>query len=250
MSKLRFRDATIWKYSIVAISKIIEEAAFVINEDGLRLKAIDPSSTILVDFHIPSSAFSEYSLEGSEHVISINMEDLSRVLRRAEKEDELVLSVTEISKLGVILEGRGSRKFVLPALESKAEETPEIEFEIAFRGTMLSSMFRQIIKEMRTISDVIEFEVNSDEQKLYIRSTGDVANAEHEIDLMSGVLVDYDVKGSGQSKYSSEYLADISIAAPVAENARIEFGTDAPIVVDFVLPYGGSLKFYVAPRGD
>lgn len=250
MSRLRFRDATVWKYSIVAISKIIEEAAFVINEDGLRLKAIDPSSTILVDFYIPSSAFSEYALEGAEHVISVNMEDLARILKRAGKNDELVLSVTEISKLGVILEGRGSRKFVLPALESRAEEMPEIEFEIAFSGAMLSSMFKQIVKEMKPISDVIEFEANSEDQKLYVRATGEIANAEHEIDLASGVLIEYELKNSARSKYSSEYLADIATAAPAAENVRIGFGDETPILIDFVLPYGGSLKFYVAPRGD
>jgi proliferating cell nuclear antigen len=78
--KLRFRDAVVWKYSIVAISKIIEEANFKATSDGIKLRAMDPSAVVLVDFYIPSNAFYEYDIS-EDVVIGLNMEELAACTR-------------------------------------------------------------------------------------------------------------------------------------------------------------------------
>jgi len=134
--RLKFREASVWKYSIVAISKIIEEASFKINEEGLRLKAMDPSGVALVDFFIPASAFYEFEVP-REVTLGVNMEDLAKVLRRAKKGDELVLEFQQAGRIGVYLEGKGSRRFILPSIELPYQELPEISFEETFKCKIL-----------------------------------------------------------------------------------------------------------------
>lgn len=249
MVRLKFRDAVTWRYVIAAISKIIEETSISINEDGVRLKAIDPSYTSLVDFYVPATAFTEYELSGKEVLVSINLEDLSKVLKRARSSDELVLE-PGVGKLVVALVGRGVRKFSLPSLEASVEEVPEISFEKAFRGKLPPTSLASILRELKTIGDEIEFSVKSGGDGLVVKSSSEIAEAEVVLNFSSGVFIEYEVLADASSKYTIDYLADISPVGKVAEYVTLSFGDKTPIELQYDLPLGGSLKFYVAPRGE
>ncbi|MEM0218323.1 MAG: DNA polymerase sliding clamp [Desulfurococcaceae archaeon] len=247
--KLRFRDAVVWKYSIVAISKIIEEANFKATSDGIKLRAMDPSAVVLVDFYIPSSAFYEYDISG-DVVIGLNMEELAKMLRRARKGDELVLEVLPGGRIGISLEGRGFRRFVLSSIELSYEEPPEISFEETFTGKILPKLFKDVIKELEPISDTIEFYAPPDEGKLILRAESEIAEAQIELSSASGALIEYTSTSEAKSKYTLDYFVDIVAASQVAETLSLGFGVETPIRLTYELPLGGKLEFYVAPRTD
>lgn len=247
--KLRFREAVVWKYSIVAISKIIEEASFKLTSDGLKLRAVDPSTVVLVDFYIPSNAFYEYNVPG-EVTIGVNMEDFAKILRRAKKGDELLFELLPDGRLGVSLEGRGKRQFVLPSIELSYEEPPEITFEELFKGKTLPKLFKDVIKELEAISEAVEFHAKPEENKLVLRAESEIADAQIELSAASGALVEYEILGEARSKYTLEYLAEIVAASQAAEMLSIGFGNETPIRLTYELPLGGKLEFYVAPRTD
>jgi proliferating cell nuclear antigen len=247
--RLKFREATVWKYSIVAISKIIEEASFRINQDGVRLRAMDPSGVALVDFYIPSTAFYEFDVPG-EVTLGANMDELSKVLRRARKGDELVLEFQQAGKLGVYLEGRGSRKFTLPSIELSYQEIPEISFEEAFKCKMLPKLFKDVVKELEAISDAVELYAPANSDMLYLRAESEIAEAEVVLSGSSGALIEYTSSGEARSKYTIDYLVDIATASQAAETMEIAFGVETPLRLTYELPGGGMLQFYVAPRTD
>ncbi|MEM1643200.1 MAG: hypothetical protein QXS70_02230 [Desulfurococcaceae archaeon] len=64
-----FSDARVWKYAIASISNIIEEASFIINSEGLKLRSLDPSKVVLVDYTIPHTGFEEFEVEQSPQEI-------------------------------------------------------------------------------------------------------------------------------------------------------------------------------------
>lgn len=247
--RLRFREAVVWKYSIVAISKIVEEASFKITSEGLRLRAMDPSAVVLVNFYIPSNAFYEYDIQG-DITVGLNMEEFAKMLRRAKKGDELVLEVLPGGGVGVLLEGRGSRKFVLSSIELSYEEPPEISFEETFRGKLLPKLFKDVIKELEPISDTVEFYAFPGEGTLMLKAESEIAEAQIELTAASGALIEYDSTGEARSKYTIDYLVDIVVASQVAETLSLGFGMETPIRLTYELPLGGKLEFYVAPRTD
>ncbi|MEM4528227.1 MAG: DNA polymerase sliding clamp, partial [Desulfurococcaceae archaeon] len=102
--RIRFRDAIVWRYAFVAISKIIEEATLNFSPNGLKLRAMDPSAVALIDLAIPVESFTEFDIPGEVN-IGLNMEEFARVLKRARKGDELVLEIGE-RKINVIFEGK------------------------------------------------------------------------------------------------------------------------------------------------
>jgi proliferating cell nuclear antigen len=248
--KLSFREATIWKYAISAISKIIEEASFRITEEGFRLKAMDPSAVVLVDFYIPREAFSVFEVE-REITIGANMEELAKILRRARKGDELVLEPIPGGHLKIVFEGKGSRSFRIPGIELSVQEIPEISFEETFKCKIMPKMFKDVIRELEPVSDAVEFYSPVNSGVLYLRAQGEIAEAEIELSAASGALIEYESSGEARSKYTVEYLVDISAAAQAAaEVLSIGLGVETPLRLTYELPYGGKLEFYVAPRTD
>lgn len=245
--KLVFGDARVWRYVITAISKIIEEAAFRATEDGLRLRAMDPSHVVLVDFHLPREGLLEYEVEGEED-IGVNMEDLAKILRRATKGDSLRLETLEGSRLAVVFEGRGIRKFIIPSLEIRAEDIPSLKLKFSARATMLSSIFRDVVKELEPIGDALELYAAPGEEKLIARSSGDLAEAEIELSMESASLISIDVEDESRALYTIDYLSDIVSASQAAQETTVEFGTGIPCRIEYVLPSNGRLVFYVAPR--
>ncbi|MEM0001417.1 MAG: proliferating cell nuclear antigen (pcna) [Desulfurococcaceae archaeon] len=247
--RLKFREATVWKYAIVAISKIIEEASFKINEEGVRLRAMDPSGVALVDFYIPHNAFYEFDVS-NEVNIGVNMDELAKVLRRARKGDELVLEMTQLGKLGVYLEGRGSRRFMLPSIELSYQEIPEISFEESFKCKILPKLFKDIVKELEAISDAIELYAPENSDALYFKAESEIAEAEIVLSSASGALIEYESTKEARSKYTIDYLSDIVTASQAAETLSLGFGNETPLKMIYELPGGGTLQFYVAPRTD
>lgn len=245
--KLRFADARAWRYSMNAIGKIIDEAAFKINEEGIQLKAIDPSRIVMVDFHVGKQSFDEFEVE-KEETVGVNMEDLTKILRRAVKGDALELQTLEAGRLAVIFLGRGIRKFIIPSLETIAEELPELKIPFTVYVKMHPGTFRDVVKELEPISDAIEFVAKKNEQKLIARASGDIVEAEIELSVENGALVDFRAEEDARAIYTIDYLSDISAASQAAEEMEFEFATAVPCKITYILPQEGRLTFYVAPR--
>ncbi|MET1159704.1 MAG: DNA polymerase sliding clamp [Thermoprotei archaeon] len=247
--RLRFADARTWRYAIVAISKIVDEAAYRFREDGIRLKAIDPSRIVLVDFYIPRDALTEYEFE-KEEIVGVDMEDLAKILRRAVKGDELELRTLEAGRLAISFIGRGNRTFIIPSLETIAEEIPELSIEFTVKAKMTPAVFRDIVKELEPIGDAIEFRTVKDEQKIIAKAMSDIAEAEIEASVESGALIEFEAKEDAKAIYTIDYLSDITSASQAAEEVIFEYGTGIPCKIEYTLPYGGKLVFYVAPRTE
>ncbi len=245
--RLRFADARTWRYAISAISKIVDEAAYRFREEGIRLKAIDPSRIVLVDFTIPRDALTEYEIE-KEEIVGVNMEDLAKILRRAVKGDELELKTLEAGRLAVSFIGRGSRTFIIPSLEVGAEELPELNVQFTVKAKFSPSTFRDLVKELEPVGDAIEFTAIKDEQKIIAKSTSDIAEVEIEASIENGALLEFEASEDGKAIYSIDYLSDIVAASQAAEELVFEYGTGIPCKIEYILPYGGKLAFYVAPR--
>ncbi len=246
--KLRFKDARTWRYTMSAIGKIIDEAAFKVTQEGLRMRAIDPSRIVLVDFSLPKDSLDEFSFE-KEETIGVNMNDLVKILRRALKNDELELETLEGDRLAIVFIGRGRRTFVIPSLETLAEEVPELKIPFKIHVKMVPTIFRDVVKELEPISDAIEFVAKRDEEKLIAKASSDLAEAEVELSIENGALIDFQAEEEeARAIYAVDFLSDTSSAAQAAEELDFYFATAVPCKIDYTLPMGGRLTFYVAPR--
>ena len=242
--RLVFTDARVWRYVITAVSKIIGEGVFKAGPEGFKLRAMDPSRIVMVDLNFPPEVFEEYHVD-EETTLGVNIEDLTKVLRRAGKDDKLVLEAEE-GRLKVGFLGKGERIFKLPLLSLEYSELPEPRIELKARARMISTVFKDLVKDLEPIGDLATFEI--DGEKVVARASSDVGEAEIELSTESGNLLEVEAEEPQRSSYSLSYFSDIVSAAQAADSVELSLSTDMPCRLEYSLPQGAKLAFYIAPR--
>ncbi|ABM81459.1 proliferating cell nuclear antigen (pcna) [Hyperthermus butylicus] len=245
--KLVFFDARIWRYIVSAISKVIEEGVFVVDpEEGFLFRAMDPSHVIMLNMRFPRDSFEVFEVD-SKVELGVNFEDVAKVLRRASKEDKLEIT-SDGNTVSFAFIGKGYRKFTLPLLDITAEELPEPQLEFKAIVKVMSDVYRDAIKDVELIGDVIRFIASQDEFKVV--SSSDIGEAEIIYTRESGSIIEMEVEDTQQASYTLEYFSDLSGAARVADTITIKFSSDMPALIEHELQQGAKFSFLIAPRVD
>jgi len=243
-SVIRFQDARTWRYIISSMEKIIEEGVFIADQDGLSFRALDPSRVAMVDLFYPRDAMLTYELEGDEVEFGVSFGTLVKILRRARKDDELELRISE-SSIDVVFIGHGIRRFRIPQISLSIERPPEPKITFTVKAKMLATSFRESIRTLEPIADTLR--VMAEDDRFIMRGLGDIESAELEFSLERQSLLDLEVESNDTSNYSLEYFSQMIQAAQAAETATFMYSEDAPARVDYEFLGGGRLTFYVSP---
>jgi proliferating cell nuclear antigen len=247
--RFKFRDARVWRYMVSSIEKIIEEGVFVANSEGLSLRALDTSHVAMVDLFYPKDAFDEWNVE-EEMTFGVSFKEFSKVLRRAQKNDELVLEVEDTFLKVIFSEpSLGERTFKIPQISLTYEKLPEPKIEFTVRAKMFSTTFRDVIKDLEVVGETLIIRAPEEGDKLIMESKGDVEQVEIELPL-GGSLIELQVDSPDKSAYLIDYFSQMRAAAQAAESVSISYAEYAPVRVDMEYTGGGRLTFYVSPREE
>ena len=249
--RFKFRDARTWRYMASSIEKIIEEGVFVAGPEGLSLRALDTSHVAMVDLFYPADAFEEWSVEGEEYTFGVSFKEFSKVLRRATKDDNLVLEVDEARiTVELVALGRGVRRFRIPQIHLAYEKLGEPRIEFTVHAKMLGTTFREAIKDLEVVGDAIVFQAVEGKDAMILRAVGDVEQGEVGLSVEDGTLLDFQASEADRSAYTLEYFREMLPAAQAADAVAIHYAADVPIRVDMEYGGGGRLTFYVSPRTE
>ena len=147
--KLTLAESRLLKEPINIISELVNEVTFKIDSDKIELIAMDPANVAMVVFRLLSSAFIDYSIEKPIE-ISINLDNLKQVLRRAKPSDTIILEL-EDNKLKIELSGESKRIFHLSLikLDNKSQKIPELDFPVSIETS--TSIFNEAIENIDII---------------------------------------------------------------------------------------------------
>ncbi len=231
---------------IKALSVIVEEGTFVMNEAQIKLLAMDPSHVAMVDFELPSDFFDSYKCEG-EPRLSINIKELLKFLDRVDKDEETKIRLDEEKARLMITCKRGghTRRFEMPVLEPIDEEVPQPKIFFKAKARIITDSLRNSIRDANLVSEHVKVAVEG--EMLKISATGDMGSAHSEWEKGSDDLIDLKAEEDSSATFTLSYLNEIANAAgSSSEVATIELSTDMPIKMDFELPKG-KLVYYLAP---
>ncbi len=240
--KATISEAKLLKSSIEAISNIIDEAGIIVSQQGMSLRAMDPAHVAFVDLEIYKEAFEEYSVE-EELTLGLDLDRLNTILKRAGSGDRITLSTEDSSVLKIEIKNASTRKFELPLIEISEEEIklPQLEFPAVVE--LDPKILTEGIKDAEIVSDNIIF--RADSENFYISAKGDLGNVE--VKVSKEDTIDFNVSEECRSMFSIEYLKDMMKASDIARTARLYFGTDIPLKLEFIAP-DAKLSFLLAPR--
>ncbi|KUO42105.1 MAG: hypothetical protein APU95_03835 [Hadesarchaea archaeon YNP_N21] len=247
MVTAKLPDCKIWKTSISAIASLIEEAAFKLTPEGIKMKAMDPSHVALVDFEIPASAFKEYDVKRST-TLGVDLAEMNKIMGRARAEDEFTLELDEEkNRLSLIFKGASTRKFSLPLIEVDESELPEPKLQFTANADVVAGVIQDGLKDAELVGDNVKFELT--EEGFFMHTESDTGAAELRLQRGDPGLLTLNVQRPARAMFNIKYLIDMTKAASSTDVISIQLGTDLPIQLDFkIAEAGGKLRFLLAPR--
>ena len=231
---------------VKALSVIVEEGTFVMNEAQIKLLAMDPSHVAMVDFELPSTFFDSYKCEG-EPKLSINIKEFLRFLDRVDRDEQVRIALNEEKARLVIHCKRGghNRRFEMPILEPLDEEVPQPKIFFKGKARITSDAVRMAIRDANLVSEHVKVEMV--DGLLKVNAEGDMGSSFSEWETSSDDVLELKVDEDSNATFTLSYLQDIANAAGAnSEVVTIELSTDMPIKMDFEIPVG-RLVYYLAP---
>lgn len=230
---------------IATASNLIDEAAFKVTEDGISMRAMDPSRVVLIDLNLPAGIFSKYEVDGEE-TIGVNMDHFKKILKRGKSKDILILKKGEENFLEVTLQGTATRTFRLPLIEVEELELELPELPFTAKAVVLGEVLKEAVKDASLVSDSLKFIAR--ENEFIMKAEGETNEVEIKLTLEDEGLLDLEVQEETKSAYGISYLADMVKGIGKADEVIIQFGNDMPLQMDYPVRDEGRLTFLLAPR--
>lgn len=242
--KLVIQDAPALKAAIDAIVCLVEEGQFELKEDGLHLKAMDPSQISMVSFTMPKAAFVEYNVP-EEMKLGLDIGQLSNVLARGKKGEKAELSVEEGRLVVKFLGEKHKRTFKVPLIETgdRVQKEPKIEFNSFAK--IKAEAIRETLKDAKLISSHVRLQLTP--EQFIVDVKGDGGDVKAEFDKGSPELSEIKCSGPAKATFPLQYLEDMVKASPSGSLVAVNLETDRPLKLEYEVE-GAKVVYYLAPR--
>ncbi|MCE4618858.1 MAG: DNA polymerase sliding clamp [Desulfurococcales archaeon] len=238
---------TKFKYITQTLAKINDEGDLIFSLDGLIAYLMSPDKTSLAVLRAPITAFDEYTVD-EEVVLRVRTDELNKIVRRATRNDTLILEYEPGSDLlKVLLEDRKTgitRTFYLPAMVLEHREVKEPKMEGKARFTLIAEDFKNMIQDAKIVGDVLELRANEEE----VRVIASGEEKEYEWIMRDGdPLLSLSVVEESTSTYTINSLQALTKPTGAAESVSVEFESNYPLKATFTFQNTEKLVIYVAP---
>lgn len=249
---MSLENASFFK-KLVNTMAILEKPIFRIEKDRLWMRQMDTTKAAMIELVIPKTTFDLFECNVSM-LLQVNYEELFKCLRRTKDNQFVGFSTDEEhkDKLTVTLSEKAIKDYTISIFEPNEEDSkPKPPVKMKEFDTVLKMDASALLDSINDFKDVIK-EPNS----LIVTSKGGnfILMAETEasgltITHMTGKDIICMNNGESVAKYGINFLSDIVVAPSALSGiVKVEFSTDRPLKLTYVLPFEGTLIYYLAPR--
>ncbi len=268
ISELHFftitKTSEIWKSISSAIMTIIDEALFDAGPQGITFRSMDPSHIALIDINWPSSAFEKYHCD-STIKFGVRIDEFAKIIKRANANDSIEIGVVlDNSSLNIKTQGEGGylRNYKMRLIESSGitSSLPQMTFDskivigIATLDKILSDV--GAISEKITIDSSSGGGISTNKKTIIFSGDSDRGEARVTMDVNDDnkskveMLEEITVKETSKSTYNIDFISKIirAIGHQSSNLVTIEYSSNKPLRLEFLLSGIVKLQFYLAPR--
>ena len=249
MLKARIKAENLKEF-IGAVGSLVDEAKVTVSEDGMQIKAVDPSHVAMIEANLAKSAFDSYEAKSME--MGIDIDKFKNVLTVAGKDD--MVDLEKDDELNRLVVNIGNLTRAMPLLDTTGMPDPKVpSLDLPATVNVVVNEISQGLKASKSVSDHIALSTNKSSFRLVCE--GDNQNS---VDLSLGKdqLEKLDSPDEATSLFSLEYFSLMVNSLPADRILHINLGTDLPVKVDADLAVDdmtgaqGNVKFLLAPRID
>jgi len=238
------QEAPALKAAIDAVVCLVEEGQFEVKQDGLYLKAMDPSQIAMVSFSMPKEAFLEYSVP-EETKIGVDINQLANVLSRGKRGEKAELT-TEEGRLVVKFFGEKHRRtFKVPLIETGERVQREPKKEFKNYAKVKAESIKETLKDAKLISSHVRLQLTPEQFVVDVR--GENGDVKAEFEKGSPEMGELSVKDNARATFPLQYLEDMVKATSANSMVTVYLETDRPLKIEYDIE-GAKVVYYLAPR--
>ena len=253
--KMKLDNLDLFTKVMNAAAAVLEdEGTFLVSPaDGLTLRNMDKSRFAMVDLKVEPSYFVGGEFECDEEMLlTIQMQDLKKILQRARKDDSLTILLDEKNEtLKFLFEGNVKKEFTLPLRLGEKNVLPdpsslELKAKAKLRGGALTEFIRdaaiiggpQPSVKLTIDSGILTFSSVQDRKEVSIKlSVGD--------DDSDALEIESDEECS--SLYSVDTFKNLVLVDQAFSSVSLAFSSDHPLKLFYDSGTGIKLGYLLAP---
>ncbi len=227
-----------------AVSVLVDECKVHLEEEGLRIRAVDPANVGMVDMELDASAFESYEADGE--LVGVNLARLEDIAGMADAGQLVQMELDEETrKLHIQIDGL---EYTLALIDPDSiREEPDIpDLDLPAELVLEGRNIDRAVTAADMVSDHIALGVEEADELFYVDAEGDTDDVHFELgpeDLISLT------PGPAHSLFSLDYLKDMNKAIPKDAEVTVELGEEFPVKMHFEFAEGqGHVTFMLAPR--
>ena len=241
----RLKNVGEWKAILNAIGDMVEEAMFIVNDDGITFRGMDPSHVALLDVTFPKSSFDH--LEGETSFFGIRVEDFKTVFNTSANTDTVELTIENDRMMKVSVTGSLDMEYNLRLIEKQEVNTPIPKTEYKAKLSVEPDTLSRIVSNIQHISEYLT--INCNTAGVEFSGKGDLGDAKINLDKGTPDLKELDLSQDSSAVYSLEYMAKIiRDIGKASKMVNMEYADKNPIHIIFEMPSLAKVEYYLAPR--
>jgi len=227
-----------WKRSIGAISTFISEGNFRFNENGIHLRAIDPSQIVLVDFLMPKSSFTSFDVE--PNFVGVDLVELNKIVLRSMPGEKLRMDLSD-TELHLQLVGGFEKSFKLPLIETSDDEITLPKHNYDSTVEINAKLLKEALKDASIFGSAVVLKINKGQFFLEAKGSHGNLSSVSKDSKMIKVTSDKDIT----AKFSLNFLQNIVREANPDDKILLELKTDSPMKITFKIN-NNEIRFFLA----
>ena len=255
MFEATLENAEMLKIIVDSTKDLVEFVNFKISKDkGIEFGSLDSSHVAMILLSIPPSAFAKFRCDEPLN-LGIRMPRFDKVLDMADKKDSVSMALGEYEREDekkvptLELTFRGKLRvtnfslLLLDISDSKVIIPDDSVFSHAI--TIPSFVFKKVITDINQIPDV---GIKISEKGIEFSASMQEGRTRVEVMPTSSAAGEFQAKGAVSEIFSMRYMLLFIKAVNLSRYVKISLAKDQPILIDFSVPEGPSLKFFFAPK--
>lgn len=245
MLKARIKNVGEWKAILTGISAMVEEAMFIVNDDGITFRGMDPSHVALLDVTFPKSSFDHFDSKTS--FFGIRIDDFKTVFNTASNTDTIELNIENERFMKVSINGSLDMEYNVRLIEKHEVNTPIPKIDYKAKLSVEPNTLSRIISNIQHISEFIM--INTNQEGVEFSGQGDAGDAKINLEKGNTALKELDLLEDSSAVYSLEYMSSIiREIGKASKMVNMEYADKNPIHILFEMPSLAKVEYYLAPR--
>mgnify|MGYP001821790108 FL=1 len=220
-----------------------------VDEDKMYIQGMDNSHVCVYELKLDSSWFSTWNVEESSE-FGIHLPIFNKILHVWSDKQSIIIHSEDGDKLDIEftseVKGEFNKYLQIPLMDIDCEMLgiPDTEYEVDI--TMTSSKVKNIIDELASFNDTINFNCNEDRVSIDASSSEGSMKVVINMDDIECLAV---LEGETvETSFSIRYIAHMCQFHKISENCTIHMSKNIPMKINYEIDDTSNMVFYLAPK--